>query len=69
MLTRDEVLKVEPALSTDATYLRVERPRNLLRWDLTIEPNTNGEKAASVSYSFRLEYDKSVSMGNFKTAR
>lgn len=63
------LLKTEPALSTDATYLRVERTKNLLRWDLPIEPNASGEKAANVTYSFRLEYDKSVSMGNFKTAR
>lgn len=63
------LLKVDPALSNDATYLRVERPKNLLRWDLVIEPNTNGEKAANVTYSFRLEYDKSVSIGNFKATR
>ncbi|HMO25225.1 MAG TPA: DUF4139 domain-containing protein, partial [Tepidisphaeraceae bacterium] len=55
-----------PSLSTDATYLRNDRPKNLLRWDLVVEPGTNGEKAAGIEYSFKLEYDRSTAISSFE---
>ena len=62
-------VRLEPPLSVDPTYLRVDRPENLLRWDLSIEPNTNGEKAATIDYQFKLEYDRNVALGNFKAGK
>ena len=47
-------------------YLREERPGNLLRWDLEVEPDTNGEKAKAVKYEFRLEFDKQMTIGSFQ---
>jgi hypothetical protein len=58
------LVKATPAISTDPLYLREQRPGNLLRWDLTIEPNHNGEKAVAVSYEFKLELDKQLVIGN-----
>ena len=58
-----------PSLSDDVTYLRKDRPQNLLRWDLVIAPNTNGEKAMTIEYQFKLEYDKNVAIGNFKASQ
>jgi hypothetical protein len=58
--------KTSPELSTDPAYVREERPDNLLRWDLTIEPGTTGEKAKEVLYQFKLEYARDVAIGNFK---
>jgi hypothetical protein len=55
-----------PNLSEDATYRRQGRPDNLLRWDLTVEPGTNGEKAATIAYQFKLEYARDVAISNFK---
>jgi hypothetical protein len=49
-------------LSTDPLYERDERPRNLLRWDLKIDPKQNGEKALSIDYEFKLELDKNVNI-------
>jgi uncharacterized protein (TIGR02231 family) len=63
------LLETTPPLSADPTYLRVDRPENLLRWDLSIEPNTNGEKAATIDYQFKLEYDRNVALGNFKAGK
>jgi uncharacterized protein (TIGR02231 family) len=62
---------VEPApkLSEDPTYLRRERPENLLRWDLTIGPGRNGEKATTVAYQFKLEYARDVAIASFKANR
>ena len=56
-----------PALSDDPAYMRAERQTNLLRWDLTIAANTNGANAATINYAFKMEYDKNVALGNFKT--
>jgi hypothetical protein len=58
-----------PKLSEDPTYLRRERPENLLRWDLTVGPGQNGEKAAVVAYQFKLEYARDVVIANFKANR
>lgn len=57
--------KTEPELSRDALYLREERPRNLLRWDLEVLPGQSGEKAKKVTYDFRMELDKNMSIGSF----
>ncbi len=56
-----------PKLSEDSAYLRVQRPENLLRWDLTVEPGQTGEKAAALAYQFKLEYARDVAIANFTT--
>jgi hypothetical protein len=61
------LIKTSPELSQDPSYTRDERPDNLLRWDLTIEPGMTGEKAKEVTYQFKLEYAREVSIGNFKS--
>lgn len=58
------LVKATPEISTNPLYLREQRPANLLRWDLTIEPNRNGEKAVAVNYEFKLELDKQLLIGN-----
>ena len=49
--------------------MREERPDNLLRWDLTVEPGTTGEKAKELTYQFKLEYARDVAIGNFKATK
>jgi hypothetical protein len=61
------LVKAEPEVSTDALYLREERPNNLLRWDLKVDPTMNGEKARAVKYEFKLEMDKQMIVGNVLT--
>jgi hypothetical protein len=63
------LVETSTELSKDAAYLRAERPQNLLRWDLTIAPGTHGEKAANITYDFRLEYDRNVAIADFKARR
>jgi len=58
---------VTPALSIDAMYLREERSRNLLRWDLEVAPETFAEKATTIKYDFKLELDKQMAIGTFFT--
>lgn len=48
-------------LSSERDYSRFERPKGILRWDLQVAPGA-GEKATTVNYSYRLEYDKNVTL-------
>ncbi len=57
--------KAEPEMAKDALYIREERSRNLLRWDLDVEPGQAGEKAKKITYDFRMELDKNMSIGSF----
>jgi len=58
-----------PEVSQDAEYLRVERPKNLLRWDLELDANAQGDKAALISYQFRMEYDRNLAISDLKAAK
>ncbi|HKI33624.1 MAG TPA: mucoidy inhibitor MuiA family protein [Gemmataceae bacterium] len=62
------LLKAAPDLSKDAVYLREQRPNNLLRWDVTVAPNTSGEKAVAINYEFKLELDRQLTISSFQTA-
>jgi hypothetical protein len=46
-------------------YLREDKPNNLLRWDLKLDPTMNGEKALAVNYEFKLELDRLMTIGSF----
>lgn len=59
--------KSSPELSRDALYLREDRPKNLLRWDLELEPGQYGEKALKVDYEFKMELDKKMTIGSFSS--
>jgi len=52
-------------VSKDPMYQREDRPNNLLRWDLDIDPDRNGEKAPVIQYEFKLELDKQMTIGSF----
>jgi Domain of unknown function (DUF4139)/N-terminal domain of unknown function (DUF4140) len=57
--------KVAPDLSKDAIYLRESSPSNLLRWDLEVPANCNGENAFAVTYDFRMELDRQMAITGF----
>jgi hypothetical protein len=48
-------------------YQREERPHNLLRWDLEVDPDMNGEKATAIQYAFKLEFDRQMAIGTFQS--
>jgi uncharacterized protein (TIGR02231 family) len=60
------LIKATPEVSKDPLYVREDRPTNLLRWDLEIGPEQNGEKALAVGYEFKLELDKQMTIGAFQ---
>lgn len=45
-------------LSTDPLYLRLERPKGILRWEVQVPSNASGEKAHMVQYAYTLEFDR-----------
>ncbi len=63
-----QVTKTTPELSKDPAYLRTQRPQNLLRWDVVVEPNAVGEKAMPIQYEFKLELDRQMTITEFQSA-
>lgn len=61
------LVKATPEMSKDPMYLREDKPNNLLRWDLEVEPETNGEKAVTLQYEFKLELDRQMTIGSFQS--
>ncbi len=61
------LLKATPELCKDAVYLRESRPNNLLRWDVEIPANVNGEKAFAINYEFRMELDRQMAITGFQS--
>jgi uncharacterized protein (TIGR02231 family) len=56
----------KPELSSDPLYLRDEKTKGLLRWDVNSEPKQNGEKSLTIDYEFKMELDKNVNIGSFQ---
>lgn len=46
-------------LSTDPLYLRVQRPRGILRWDLEVAASSFGSQARDIDYDYSVEFDRS----------
>jgi uncharacterized protein (TIGR02231 family) len=61
------LLKSAPEVCQDALYLREERPNNLLRWDVEVDPSMTGEKALAIKYEFKMELDRNMTIGTFMT--
>ncbi len=49
-------------LSDAADYVRTEKPKGILRWDMELAPNTSGETATVLTYVYTMQYDKSLSV-------
>ena len=49
-------------LSTDAEYLRTEKDKGILRWDLNLKPKSSGKDATIVNYAFTLKYDNDMAI-------
>lgn len=62
-----QLVKAAPEVSKDPMYVRENKPHNLLRWDLDIEPGTTNEKAQTINYEFRIELDRQLVIGGFTT--
>ncbi len=48
-------------LSTEADYVRYEKSKGILRWDIPVPPGA-AEKSTSLRYSYSLEFDKNLTL-------
>jgi len=55
--------EMKDPLSTDPLYVRTERPKNILRWDIDVPAGATGEKARLVEYGFTIEFDRNLTLG------
>lgn len=49
-------------LSDDKLYLRLEQPKGILRWDITVPAKASGEKARLLEYSYKVELDRNLTV-------
>jgi uncharacterized protein (TIGR02231 family) len=62
------LVKTSPELcATDEAYARDQRPNNLLRWDVEVEPGMNGKKAMEIGYEFKMAHDRQMAISSFQT--
>ena len=54
--------ELEEALSDDKLYLRRERPKGILRWDIEVAANAMGENARLIDYGYTAEFDRSFQL-------
>jgi hypothetical protein len=49
-------------LSKDATYVATLRKSGILRWDIDTPAKSSGDKAVTIGYDFKLEFDRNMSL-------
>ncbi len=47
-------------LSKDTQYLRVDRPKGILRWEVPVPASASGEKALLLTYKYTVEFDRTL---------
>lgn len=57
---RITLVKNDQPLSNNATYLANEHKQGILRWDINVPARSTGDKAATVNYSYQMEFDKNL---------
>jgi hypothetical protein len=57
-----ELTTVSQSLSQDAEYLRTQKDKGILRWDLTLAPETSGANATIINYAFTMKYDNDMAI-------
>jgi len=58
-----EVSDASKPLSKDAEYLRVRRPRGILRWDTSVPAGSAAGKPKTITYAYTLTYSKDLHIG------
>jgi hypothetical protein len=52
----------ELPLSDDPVYVRSERPKGILRWDIEAPANATGEDSEEVVYGFKIDFDRNFAL-------
>ena len=51
-------------ISQNELYLRIDRPKGILRWDIEVPATASGAKARMVEYDYKLEYARDYYLAN-----
>ena len=52
--------ELKDKLSADKLYVRLEKPKGILRWDIAVAAGAAGETARTLEYGYTLEFDRSL---------
>jgi len=55
--------EMKDKLSDDKLYLRTERPKGILRWDIEVAAAAIIDKARIIEYGYTLDFDRNLSLG------
>ncbi len=58
-----KLVRNSTGLSKEAVYVRDDRPKGILRWDLKVAAGTSGAKAKDIRYRFEMKYAKDKHVG------
>jgi uncharacterized protein (TIGR02231 family) len=50
--------ELKDPLSTDALYVRTEKPKGILRWEITVPAGATGKDARMIEYGFTVDFDR-----------
>jgi uncharacterized protein (TIGR02231 family) len=56
--------ELKDKLSEDALYLRTEKPKGILRWEVELPAKASADKARIVEYSYKAEFEKGLNIQN-----
>lgn len=59
-VTLDEMK--DDKLSTDKLYLRIEKPKGILRWEVEVPAKAAGETARILTYGYKIEFDRNLTL-------
>lgn len=60
---RINLVETNTELSKDRLYLRDQRNKGLLRWDVTVAKGSTGADTKEITYTYNMEYDKQMEVG------
>ncbi|MGO8689128.1 MAG: mucoidy inhibitor MuiA family protein [Thermoguttaceae bacterium] len=59
---RIKLADLKDPLSKDELYVRTERPKGILRWEIETPASATGEKVRIVEYAFTLDFDRNFAL-------
>ncbi|MGA2622110.1 MAG: DUF4139 domain-containing protein [Thermoguttaceae bacterium] len=60
---RVSLAEMKDPLDENPLYVRRERPKGILRWEITVPAGAVREKARTIEYGFSVEFDRNLQLG------
>ncbi len=61
---RVELGELKDPLSTDELYVRTEKPKGILRWEIKVPAAATGKDARIIEYGFTVDFDRNFSLAS-----